>query len=241
VRRQTLDRSTYVEGMVSLMDDSGYVTDAASGSVSAIDREAPVWIAGHRGLVGRSMWRLFQEEGFQRVIGQPSSILDLTNRASVHEYVAAERPKTVVLAAAYVGGIVANNTFPVDFISRNLQIQVNVMDAAATYGVERLLFFGSSCIYPKFALQPMREDYLHTGQLESTNEAFAVAKLAGIAQVRAVRRQYGLPWIAVMPTNLYGPGDNFSESGSHVLSALVRRFDAAVAEGAASVTNWGSG
>jgi GDP-L-fucose synthase len=223
------------------MDDAKYDTDAASGAVSPLDRGAPLWIAGHRGLVGSSIWDLFEREGFGRLIGRTSSDLDLTNRTTVFEFVAAQRPKAVVLAAAYVGGIIANNTYPADFISRNLQIQINVMDAAAAHGVERLLFFGSSCIYPKFAPQPLKEEYLLTGRLESTNEAFALAKLAGIAQVRAVRRQYGLPWISVLPSNLYGPRDNFSENGSHVLSALIRRFSEAVATGAESVTNWGTG
>ncbi len=147
----------------------------------------------------------------------------------------------MVIAAACVGGILANSTCPVDFISRNVQIQVNVMDAAAEHNVERLLFLGSSCIYPKFAQQPIKESYLHTGPLETTNEAYAVAKLAGIAHLRAVRRQYGFPWISVMPTNLYGPGDNFHETRSHVLSALIHRFMRARASGADSVTNWGTG
>ena len=187
------------------------------------------------------MWRLLEAEGFGSLIGRRSSELDLTNRRDVFEFVAAERPNAVVMAAAYVGGIIANNSYPGDFISRNLQMQVNVLDAAAAYGIERLLFFGSSCIYPKFAPQPIKEEYLLTGRLESTNEAFAVAKLAGIAQVRAVRRQYGLPWIAAMPSNLYGPGDNFTEAGSDVLSALIRRFTDAVTHSADAVTNWGTG
>jgi GDP-L-fucose synthase len=147
----------------------------------------------------------------------------------------------VVLAAAKVGGILANSTYPVDFLSDNLRIQVNVMDAAREYGVERLLFLGSSCIYPKFAAQPIREDEMLTGHLEPTNDAYAIAKIAGIMQVQAVRRQYGLPWISAMPTNLYGPNDNFSPNGSHVLPALVRRYDEAQREQAKSVTNWGTG
>jgi GDP-L-fucose synthase len=223
------------------MNNAKYETDAASGAVSPLDRRAPLWIAGHRGLVGSSIWRLFEKEGFGHLIGRTSSELDLTDRASVFEFVAAQKPKAVVLAAAYVGGITANNTYPADFISRNLQIQVNVLDAAAAHGVERLLFFGSSCIYPKFALQPIKEEYLLTGRLEPTNEAYALAKLAGIGQVQAIRRQYGLPWISVMPTNLYGPRDNFSESRSHVLAALVRRFSDAAATEMESVTNWGTG
>jgi GDP-L-fucose synthase len=147
----------------------------------------------------------------------------------------------VVLAAAKVGGILANNTYPHDFLSVNLRIQVNVMDAALEAGVERLLFLGSSCIYPKLAPQPITEGALLTGHLEPTNDAYAIAKIAGILQVQAVRRQYGLPWISAMPTNLYGPGDNFSPTGSHVLPALIRRYDEAVQSGADTVTNWGTG
>jgi GDP-L-fucose synthase len=147
----------------------------------------------------------------------------------------------VVLAAAKVGGILANDTYPADFLTENLQIQLNVMDAALEAGVERLLFLGSSCIYPKFATQPITEDSLLTGHLEPTNDAYAVAKIAGILQVQAVRRQHGLPWISAMPTNLYGPGDNFSPKGSHVLPALIRRYDEAAQAGDASVTNWGTG
>lgn len=147
----------------------------------------------------------------------------------------------MVLAAAKVGGILANNSYPVDFLTENLQIQLNVLEAARVHGVERLLFLGSSCIYPKFAEQPIREDSLLTGHLEPTNDAYAIAKIAGIMQIQAVRRQYGLPWISAMPTNLYGPGDNFSLSGSHVLPALIRRYDEAAKSGDEAVTNWGTG
>jgi GDP-L-fucose synthase len=147
----------------------------------------------------------------------------------------------VVLAAAKVGGILANSTYPVDFLSDNLQIQVNVLDAALKYEVPRLLFLGSSCIYPKLARQPIREDYLLTGPLEPTNDAYAIAKIAGILQIQAVRRQYGLQWISAMPTNLYGTGDNFSETTSHVLPAFIRRYDSARASRDVSVTNWGTG
>ncbi len=156
-------------------------------------------------------------------------------------YMEGGEPRYVFLAAAKVGGIMANNTYPVDFLSENMRIQVNVMDAALEHGVERLLFLGSSCIYPKLADQPIREDSLLTGHLEPTNDAYAIAKIAGIVQVQAVRRQYGRPWISAMPTNLYGPGDNFSPTGSHVMPALIRRFDEAKRSGAESVTNWGTG
>lgn len=206
-----------------------------------LDREAPFYVAGHRGLVGSAIWRKLQSEGFTNLIGRPSAELDLKNRDDVFQFFSEARPRYVVLAAAKVGGILANNTYPVDFLSDNLRIQVNVMDAARTYGTERLLFLGSSCIYPKLAPQPIREESLLTGHLEPTNDAYAIAKIAGIMQVQAVRKQYGLPWISAMPTNLYGPGDNFSPHGSHVLPALIRRFDDAAANGASSVTNWGSG
>jgi GDP-L-fucose synthase len=146
-----------------------------------------------------------------------------------------------VLAAAKVGGILANSTYPVDFISDNLRVQANVLDAALEHRVERVLFLGSSCIYPKFAPQPIKEESLLTGPLEPTNDAYAIAKIAGILQIQAVRRQYGLPWISAMPTNLYGPGDNFSPTRSHVLPALIRRYDEAAKSGAATVTNWGTG
>lgn len=215
--------------------------DQASGAVSPLDRSAPAWIAGHRGLAGSAIWRAFEAEGFSDLIGAPRSELDLTDRAAVFQFVAARQPKAIVIAAACVGGILANSTYPADFVSRNVQIQVNIMDAAAAHNVERLLFLGSSCIYPKHAPQPIKESYLHTGPLEPTNEAYAVAKLVGIAHLRAVRRQHGLPWISVMPTNLYGPGDNFHETHSHVLSALIHRFILARANGTDSVTNWGTG
>ena len=206
-----------------------------------LDRDAPFYVAGHRGLVGSAIWRTLESEGFSNLYGQRSTELDLKNRAAVFEYFAAVKPKYVVLAAAKVGGIMANNSYPVDFLTENLQIQVNVMDAALEHKVERLLFLGSSCIYPKLAPQPIREGSLLTGHLEPTNDAYAIAKIAGIMQVQAVRRQYKLPWISAMPTNLYGPGDNFSPEGSHVLPALIRRYDEATRNGVDTVTNWGTG
>lgn len=206
-----------------------------------LDRTEPFYVAGHRGLVGGAIWRLLEAEGFERLIGRSSSELDLRDRDAVFAFFAEERPVNVVLAAAKVGGILANNTYPVDFLSENLRIQVNVLDAAREFGTQRLLFLGSSCIYPKLAPQPIKEEYLLTGHLEPTNDAYAIAKIAGILHVQAVRRQYGLPWISAMPTNLYGPGDNFSPKGSHVLPALIRRFDEARRDGSKSVTNWGTG
>ncbi|ROP74745.1 GDP-L-fucose synthase [Curtobacterium sp. PhB115] len=206
-----------------------------------LDRSARVYVAGHRGLVGSAVWRRLESDGFTDLVGRTSSELDLKDRNGVFAFFAEQKPKYVVLAAAKVGGIMANNTFPHDFLSENLQIQVNVMDAAVEHGTERLMFLGSSCIYPKFAEQPIHEDSLLTGHLEPTNDAYAIAKIAGIMQVQAVRRQHGLPWISAMPTNLYGPGDNFSPTGSHVLPALIRRYDEAVRDGADKVENWGTG
>ncbi|RDH98522.1 GDP-L-fucose synthase [Curtobacterium sp. AG1037] len=206
-----------------------------------LDRSDRVYIAGHRGLVGSAVQRKFEAEGFTDLVSRTSAELDLKDRTAVFDFFAHERPKHVVLAAAKVGGILANNTYPHDFLSENLQIQVNVMDAAVEHGVERLVFLGSSCIYPKLAEQPIHEDALLTGHLEPTNDAYAIAKIAGILQVQAVRRQHGLPWISAMPTNLYGPGDNFSPTGSHVLPALIRRYDEAVRDGVTRVENWGTG
>lgn len=207
----------------------------------ALDKDAPFYVAGHHGLVGGAIWRVLEKAGHTQLVGRSSAELDLRDRDAVFGFMAAERPRYVVLAAAKVGGIMANNTYPVDFLSDNLRIQTNVMDAALEHGVERLLFLGSSCIYPKFAPQPIPEDALLTGHLEPTNDAYAIAKITGILQVQAVRRQYDRPWISAMPTNLYGPGDNFSPTGSHVLPALIRRYDEARAAGLSSVENWGTG
>ncbi len=206
-----------------------------------LQRDALVYVAGHRGLVGSAIWRHLDERGFSRRIGRTSSELDLRDRDAVRRFFDQTRPEVVILAAAKVGGIVANATYPAEFLSDNLRIQVNVMDAAVECGVQRLLMLGSSCIYPKFAPQPISEDSLLTGALEPTNDAYAIAKIAGILQVQAVRRQYGLPYISAMPTNLYGPGDNFHPENSHVLPALIRRFSDAVATGQREVVIWGSG
>jgi GDP-L-fucose synthase len=206
-----------------------------------ISRSAKVYIAGHRGLVGSAIWRLLEKEGFTHLIGKTSSELDLRDPIAVEQFFQNEKPEYVFLAAAKVGGIVANNTYPADFISDNLRIQVNVIDSARRNAVRRLLFLGSSCIYPKFAEQPMREDSLMTGALEPTNDAYAVAKIAGILQVQANRRQYGSSFISAMPTNLYGPGDNFDLQNSHVLPALIRKMHEAKTRGDQTVTIWGSG
>jgi len=206
-----------------------------------LDRNAPFYIAGHRGLVGSALWRLLETEGFTGLIGRTSPQLDLKDREAVFDFFAVARPQYVVLAAAKVGGIIANTTHPVDFLSENLRIQVNVLDAALSVGVTRLLFLGSSCAYPRLAPQPLREDALLAGPLEPTNDAYAVAKIAGIFHVLSARRQFGRSWISAMPSNLYGPGDNFSANGSHLLPALIQRYDDAVNTGAESVTNWGTG
>ncbi|MBV5245389.1 GDP-L-fucose synthase [Mycolicibacterium sp. PAM1] len=217
------------------------MSDEVQYSPGELDREATIYVAGHRGLVGSAIVRRFEAAGFSHIVGRTSTELDLRNREAVSQFFSEMRPRYVVLAAAKVGGILANSSFPVEFLSDNIRIQVNVLDAAREVGVERLLFLGSSCIYPKFAEQPIREDSLLTGHLEPTNDAYAIAKIAGILHVQAVRRQYGLPWISAMPTNLYGPNDNFSPTGSHVLPALIRRYDEAAVSGVETVTNWGTG
>jgi len=206
-----------------------------------LDRAATTYVAGHRGMVGSAVWRRLEAAGFTDLRGLRSAELDLRDRDAVFDFFADTRPRHVVLAAAKVGGILANDAHPVEFLSDNLRIQTNVMDAALEQRVERLLFLGSSCIYPRNAAQPIREDSLLTGHLEPTNDAYAIAKITGILGVQAVRREYGLPWISAMPTNLYGPGDNFSPTGSHLLPALIRRYDEARAAGAPYVTNWGTG
>ena len=202
---------------------------------------ARVWVAGHRGMVGSAIWRALEARGDVELLGWSRSELDLTDRDATLDAAAEARPDVVVLAAARVGGIVANDTFPVEFLTENLRIQANVMEGAHVAGVDRLLFLGSSCIYPRDAAQPMTPDMLMTGPLEPTNDAYAMAKLAGITAVRSYRRQYGRRWISCLPTNLYGPGDDFDLETSHVLSALIRRFDEATRTGAPTVTLWGSG
>jgi GDP-L-fucose synthase len=200
-----------------------------------------IYVAGHRGLAGSAIWRALERQGFSNLAGLSSSELDLTNRPKVFDAIAAIKPDVVIDTAAKVGGIHANTTYPAEFLSQNLQIQTNLMDAANAAGVERLLFLGSSCIYPKFASQPIPESSLLTGALEETNDAYAIAKIAGIMQVQASRRQYGRRWISAMPTNLYGPGDNFHPENSHVLAALLSRFHEAARANAPQVTLWGTG
>ncbi len=201
----------------------------------------PIYVAGHRGLAGSAVWRALEARGCTNLIGATSAELDLRNREHTFDFIAQRRPAVIVGAAARVGGILANNTYPADFLSDNLRIQVNLLDAAREHAVPRLLFLGSSCIYPKLASQPIHESSLLTGALEPTNDAYAIAKIAGIMQVQSIRRQYGLSYISAMPTNLYGPGDNFDASNSHVLPAMMRRFHEAVQSGANEVTIWGTG
>jgi GDP-L-fucose synthase len=206
-----------------------------------MNRDAPIFVAGHRGLVGSALVRQLRAAGFENFLLRERGELDLTDQHAVAGFFARERPQYVLLAAARVGGILANSTYPADFLQQNLAIQTNVIDSAWRTGVRKLLFLGSSCIYPRLAPQPMREDYLLTGPLEPTNEPYAIAKIAGLKMCQAYRRQYGFNAICVMPTNLYGPGDNFSLQDSHVLPALLRRFHEAKEAGAAEVVLWGSG
>jgi len=200
-----------------------------------------IFVAGHRGMAGSAICRALQRSGYGNLITAGRAQLDLLDAGAVERWFAAQRPAVVVLAAAKVGGIHANATYPADFLLENLKIQNNVIEAAWRSGVRRLLFLGSSCIYPKFAEQPIREEALLTGALEPTNEWYAIAKIAGLKLCEALRRQHGFDAISLMPTNLYGPGDNYHPTGSHVLPALIRRFHEAKEAGAASVTCWGSG
>ncbi len=206
-----------------------------------------IYVAGHRGMVGSAIVRQLLAQGHpaERIVTRTHSELDLTNQADVNTFLAAEKPDQVYLAAAKVGGIYANNAYPAEFIYQNLMMQANVVDAAFRNGVQKLLFLGSSCIYPKLAAQPMREDALLTGTLESTNEPYAIAKIAGIKLCESYNRQYGsshgVDYRSVMPTNLYGPGDNYHPENSHVIPALIRRFHEAKVSGAVSVSIWGTG
>jgi GDP-L-fucose synthase len=206
-----------------------------------MNENARVFVAGHRGLVGSAVVRELERAGYANLLLRTSAELDLRSQSAVEEFCTRERPEYVVLAAAKVGGIHANDTYPADFIRDNLQIQTNLIDAAWRCGTRKLAFLGSSCIYPKLAPQPMREDALLTGPLEPTNEWYAVAKIAGIKMCQAYRRQYGFNAISLMPTNLYGPGDNFDLQNSHVLPALIRRFHEARERGDAEVVVWGTG
>jgi GDP-L-fucose synthase len=200
-----------------------------------------IYVAGHRGLVGSAIVRQLEVVGHDNWIGATRDELNLCDREAVFDFMGQQRPAAVIIAAAKVGGIVANSSFPVEFLSENVQVQTNLMDAAHKFDVEHLVFLGSSCIYPKFAPQPISEDSLLTGPLEETNEAYAIAKIAGVKLVQAYRKEFGRKWTSAMPTNLYGPGDNFDPQTSHVLPALLRKFHEAKLTGLDSVTLWGSG
>ncbi len=200
-----------------------------------------VYVAGHRGLVGSALWRALEAAGAGKLIGWTSKELDLRDREATFDAITQAKPDIVIDAAAKVGGIMANSTYPVEFLRDNALIQTNVMDAAHANGVDRLLFLGSSCIYPRHATQPIRESSLMTGPLEPTNRAYAMAKISGIFYIQAHREEYGRHWISAMPTNLYGPGDNFDLETSHVLPAFIRRFHEAKVSGAPTVTVWGTG
>ena len=207
----------------------------------AMDKNAKIFVAGHRGLVGGALVRRLQSEGYTNLVTRTRAELDLTNQADTFDFFEAERPQYVMLAAAKVGGILANSTYPADFIYQNIQIAANVIHAAYRFEVEKLLNLGSSCIYPKMAPQPMKEEHLLTGPLEPTNRAYAVAKIAAIEMCDSYRKQYGRDFVSAMPTNLYGPGDNFDLETSHVIPALIRKFIEAKESGAPSVPLWGTG
>ena len=206
-----------------------------------MEKYSKIYVAGHRGLVGSAILRKLQNEGFTNLVYKTSNELDLRNFAEVLDFFEAEEIEYVFLAAAKVGGIVANNKYPADFIRDNLLIQTHVIDAAYKTGVKKLLFLGSTCIYPKFAPQPLKEEYLLTGELEPTNEPYAIAKIAGIKMCQSYHRQYGAKYISVMPTNLYGPNDNFDLHTSHVLPALIRKFHEAKVNNMPEVEVWGTG
>lgn len=206
-----------------------------------MNKEAKIYVAGHRGMVGSAIFRALQNSGYTNIIGKTSRELDLRDRDAVTSFFQEENPEYVFLAAAKVGGISANDTFRADFIHDNLAIELNVIDASYKAEVKKLLFLGSSCIYPKMAPQPLKEEYLLTGLLEPTNEPYAIAKIAGIKMCEAYRDQYGCNFISAMPTNLYGPNDNYDLKNSHVLPALMRKFHEAKESGSAAVEVWGSG
>ena len=206
-----------------------------------MNKEDKIYIAGHRGLVGSAILRNLEKNGYNNFVLRTSKELNLTSQADVNQFFETEKPAYVFLAAAKVGGIHANDTYPADFIRENLQIQTNVIDAAYRNGANKLLFLGSSCIYPKFAPQPMKEEHLLTGELEPTNEWYAIAKIAGIKMCQAYKKQYGFNAISLMPTNLYGPGDNFNLENSHVMPALIRKFHDAKINKLPEVEVWGTG
>ena len=212
-----------------------------SANVMAMDKNTKIYVAGHRGLVGSAIVRALQKQGYANFVLRGMEELDLREQAAVRSFFAAERPDYVFLAAAKVGGIHANDTYPAEFIADNLMMESNIIDAAYRNGCKKLLFLGSSCIYPKLCPQPIKEEYLLTGELEPTNEWYAIAKIAGIKLCQAYRKQYGFNAISAMPTNLYGPGDNFHPENSHVIPGMMQRFHKAKLEGASEISIWGTG
>ena len=210
-------------------------------ALNPIPKDAKIYIAGHRGLVGSALHRHFSDSGFTNLIGWTSSEVDLREKVATFDAILGAKPDIIIMAAAKVGGIMANSTYPVEFLNDNVRMQTNIFEAAHAADVPRLLFLGSSCIYPKLAPQPISEESLLTGPLEETNEAYAIAKIAGVLQVQSYRREYGRAWISAMPTNLYGTGDNFDLETSHVLPALIRRFHEGKMDNQPSVTIWGTG
>ncbi|MFK7833702.1 MAG: GDP-L-fucose synthase family protein [Winogradskyella sp.] len=204
-------------------------------------KDSKIYIAGHRGMVGSAVWRALEAKGYKNLVGKTSSALDLRNQKEVAEFFDAEKPDMVINAAAKVGGILANNNHPYPFLMENLQIQNNLIDSAHKAEIQKFVFLGSSCIYPKFAPQPLKEEYLLTDSLEPTNEWYAIAKIAGVKACEAIRKQYGKDFVSLMPTNLYGPNDNFDLQSSHVLPAMLRKFHEAKENGHKPVNLWGSG
>ena len=227
--------------MIGPLDDLSVTRHLDYCAAMAINQGSRIYIAGHRGLVGSAIWRELERTGFRHLIGKSHAELELLDPAAVNHFYATERPDGVIIAAARVGGILANSTYPAQFLYENLQIQNNLIHGAWQAGVKKLLFLGSSCIYPRLAPQPIKEAHLLTGPLESTNEWYAIAKIAGIKMCQAYRRQYGCDFISAMPTNMYGPNDNFDLQSSHVLPALIRKFHEAKVSGAPTVTCWGTG
>ena len=207
----------------------------------SLTKDTKIYIAGHRGMVGSAVWRALSAEGYTNLIGKTSKELDLRNQSEVNAFFAQEKPGVVINAAAKVGGILANNTYPYAFLMDNLQIQNNLIAEAHQSGVQKFIFLGSSCIYPKLAPQPLKEEYLLTGPLEPTNEWYAIAKIAGVKACEAIRKEFCKDYVSLMPTNLYGPFDNFDLQSSHVLPAMIRKFYEAKLNNHASVTLWGSG
>lgn len=200
-----------------------------------------IYIAGHNGMVGSAIWRILESKGYKNLLGKSSSALDLRNQQAVRDFISQEKPEVIIDAAARVGGILANNDYPYPFLMENLQIQNNLIDSALQHGVEKFIFLGSSCIYPKLAPQPLKEEYLLTGELEPTNEWYAIAKITGVKACQAIRKQFGKDYVSLMPTNLYGTQDNFDLNTSHVLPAMMRKFHEAKENHHAPVTLWGSG